>query len=315
MVGYLIRRLGQSIAVLVGVVLVVFFVSHLLPGGPRALLGPQASPAVVHQFYASNGYDRPLWVQFVLYVGRLLRGDLGFSYSYNANVTTLLAQALPKTALVVGLAYVVGLLVALPLGVLQAVRRNRPTDHLLTSVLLVLYSMPQFWLGILLILYFAVHLSWLPAEGPQGTTMSAILQEPKGLILPVVTLAAGTAAVFCRFMRSSALEQLVQDYVRTARGKGMSERRVLFRHVLRNAILPTITLIGLSLPGVLSGAVVVESLFNYPGMGLLFWKAAVVHDYPVLLGFTVVVAAATVLGSVLADLLYGLADPRMRVRR
>jgi peptide/nickel transport system permease protein len=205
--------------------------------------------------------------------------------------------------------------VALPLGILQAVRRNKPVDHVLTGVALVAYSMPQFWLGILLIMYFAIHLSWLPAEGPQGSTMGSVIGDSRSLVLPVVTLAAGTVAVFGRFMRSSALEQLVQDYVRTARGKGMSEKRVLFGHVLRNAILPTITLIGLSLPGVLSGAVVVESLFNYPGMGLLFWKAAVVHDYPVLLGFTVVVAAATVLGSVIADLLYGLADPRMRVQR
>ena len=313
MIAYTIKRLGQSIAVLLGVVFVVFFISHLLPGGARALIGAQANPAVVKQFYAANGYNKPLWTQFILYLGRLLRGDLGYSYSYNAPVSSLLAQALPKTALMVGLAYLIGLVVALPLGVVQAVRRNKPIDYLLTSGSLVAYSMPQFWLGLLLILYFAIHLGLLPPEAPQGATIGAVLGDPKALVLPVCTLAAGTVAVFGRFMRSSALEELVQDYVRTARGKGMAERRVLFGHVVRNAILPTITLIGLSLPGVLSGAVVVESLFNYPGMGLLFWKAAVVHDFPVLLGFTVVVAAATVIGSVIADLLYGVADPRVRV--
>lgn len=313
MTSYALKRLGQSIAVLLGVVLVVFFVSHLLPGGPRALIGAQASPAVVRRFYAANGYDKPLWTQFALYLWRLLHGNLGYSYSYNASVSSLLALALPKTALMVGLAYLIGLIVALPIGVLQAVRRNRPVDHLLTGGALVAYSMPQFWLGLLLILYFAVHLAWLPPAAPQGATLGAVLADPKALVLPVITLAAGTVAVFSRFMRSSALEELVQDYVRTARGKGMTERRVLFRHMLRNAILPTITLIGLSLPGVLSGAVVVESLFNYPGMGLLFWKAAVVHDFPVLLGFTNVVAAATVVGSVIADILYGIADPRLRV--
>lgn len=313
MTAYIVRRLAQSVAVLLGVVCVVFFVSHLLPGGPRSLIGAQASPAVVKQFYAANGYDKPLWMQFLLYLGRLLQGNLGYSYSYNASVSSLLAQALPKTAIMVGLAYLIGLVVALPLGVLQAVRRNKPIDHLLTGGSLVAYSMPQFWLGLLLILYFAIHLAWLPPEAPQGATIGAVLADPKALVLPVCTLAAGTIAVFGRFMRSSALEELVQDYVRTARGKGMAEKRILFRHVLRNAILPTITLIGLSLPGVLSGAVVVESLFNYPGMGLLFWKAAVVHDFPTLLGFTVVVAAATVIGSVLADILYGVADPRLRV--
>jgi peptide/nickel transport system permease protein len=310
---FLLRRLGQSLIVMIGVLLVVFLVSHLLPGGPRSLLGLQANPVTVKQFYSANGYDRPLPVQFVLYVKRLITGNLGFSYHYNEPVSTLIGQDLPKSILVVGLAYVVGLAVALPIGALQAIRHNKPVDYVLTGGSLVAYSMPTFWLGLLTILIFAVKLKLLPAEAPQGATIGAMLSDPKGLILPVLTLAAGTVAVFSRFLRASALEVLIQDYVRTARGKGMSERRVLARHVLRNAILPTITLIGLSLPAVLSGAIVTESVFNYPGMGLLFWNAALSHDYPLLLGFTVVVAAATVAGSLLADILYGFADPRLRV--
>jgi peptide/nickel transport system permease protein len=311
--GFLLRRLGQSLIVMIGVLLVVFLVSHLLPGGPRSLLGLQANPVTVKQFYAANGYNRPLPVQFVLYVGRLLTGNLGFSYHYNEPVSTLISQDLPKSVLMVGLAYIVGLAVALPLGALQAVRHNKPVDYVLTGGSLVAYSMPTFWLGLLTIMIFAVRLRLLPAEAPQGATVGAMLSDPKGLILPVLTLAAGTVAVFSRFMRASALEVLIQDYVRTARGKGMPERRVLARHVLRNAILPTITLIGLSLPAVLSGAIVTESVFNYPGMGLLFWNAALSHDYPLLLGFTIVVAAATIAGSLLADILYGIADPRLRV--
>jgi peptide/nickel transport system permease protein len=310
---FLLRRLGQSLIVMIGVLLVVFLVSHLLPGGPRSLLGLQANPVTVKQFYSANGYDRPLPVQFVLYVKRLITGNLGFSYHYNEPVSTLIGQDLPKTVLVVGLAYAVGLGVALPIAALQAVRHNKPVDYVLTGGSLIAYSMPTFWLGLLTILIFAVKLRLLPAEAPQGATIGAILSDPKGLILPVLTLAAGTVAVFSRFLRASALEVLIQDYVRTARGKGMAERRVLARHVLRNAILPTITLIGLSLPAVLSGAIVTESVFNYPGMGLLFWNAALSHDYPLLLGFTVVVAAATVAGSLLADILYGFADPRLRV--
>lgn len=313
MTGFLVRRIGQSVIVLIGVLLVVFLVSHLLPGGPRSLLGLQANPVTVRQFYIANGYNRPLPVQFVLYVKRLLTGNLGFSYHYNEPVSTLIGQDLPKTVLVVGLAYAVGLAVALPIAALQAVRHNKPVDYVLTGGSLIAYSMPTFWLGLLTILIFAVKLRLLPAEAPQGATISAILSDPKALILPVLTLAAGTVAVFSRFLRASALEVLIQDYVRTARGKGMSERRVLARHVLRNAILPTITLIGLSLPAVLSGAIVTESVFNYPGMGLLFWNAALSHDYPLLLGFTTVVAAATVAGSLLADILYGFADPRLRV--
>jgi peptide/nickel transport system permease protein len=311
--SFLLRRLGQSVIVMIGVLLVVFLVSHLLPGGPRSLLGLQANPVTVKQFYVANGYNRPLPVQFVLYVKRLFTGNLGFSYHYNEPVSTLIGQDLPKSVLMVGLAYVVGLAVALPIGALQAVRHNKPVDYVLTGGSLVAYSMPTFWLGLLTILIFAVKLRLLPAEAPQGATTSAMLSDPKGLILPVLTLAAGTVAVFSRFMRASALEVLIQDYVRTARGKGMAERRVLARHVLRNAILPTITLIGLSLPAVLSGAIVTESVFNYPGMGLLFWNAALSHDYPLLLGFTVVVAAATIIGSLLADILYGFADPRLRV--
>jgi peptide/nickel transport system permease protein len=311
--SFLLRRLGQSLIVMIGVLLVVFLVSHLLPGGPRSLLGLQANPVTVKQFYIANGYNRPLPVQFVLYVKRLLTGNLGFSYHYNEPVSTLIGQDLPKSVLIVGLAYIVGLAVALPIGALQAVRHNKPVDYVLTGGSLVAYSMPTFWLGLLAILIFAEKLRLLPAEAPQGATISAMLSDPKGLILPVLTLAAGTVAVFSRFMRASALEVLIQDYVRTARGKGMAERRVLARHVLRNAILPTITLIGLSLPAVLSGAIVTESVFNYPGMGLLFWNAALSHDYPLLLGFTIVVAAATIAGSLLADILYGFADPRLRV--
>jgi peptide/nickel transport system permease protein len=313
--AFLVRRIGQAIAVVFIVVLLVFVLAHLLPGGPRAMLGLEANPVVVKQFYAENGYNDPIPEQFVKYLWRLAHGNLGFSYHYNAGVGTLLVQTLPRSALLVGISYALGLLIAMPVGVLQAVRRGKPVDHALTAGALVIYSMPAFWLGLLMIIVFAIDLNWLPAEAPQGQTLGAIVSQPDALVLPVCTLAAGTIVVFSRFMRSSMLEALVQEYIRTARGKGVSERRVIWRHALRNAILPTITLIGLSLPYVLSGAIVTEQLFNYPGMGLLFWNAAVVHDYPVLLGFTIVVAVAAVTGSLLADVLYGLADPRLRVGR
>lgn len=279
------------------------------------MLGLQANPVTVKQFYAANGYNDSIPVQFGKYIWRLVHGNLGFSYHYNAGVGTLLTQTLPRSALLVGLAYALGLLIALPIGVLQAARRGKLIDHALTAGALVVYSMPAFWLGLVMIIVFAIDLNWLPAEAPQGETIGAVLSQPKALVLPVCTLAAGTVVVFSRYMRSSMLEALVQDYIRTARGKGIGERRVIWRHALRNAILPTITLVGLSLPYVLSGAIVIEQLFNYPGMGLLFWNAAIVHDYPVLLGFTLVVGVAAVVGSLLADILYGIADPRLRVGR
>jgi peptide/nickel transport system permease protein len=207
---------------------------------------------------------------------------------------------------------VVSVVIAIPLGILQAVRRNRPIDYTLTGASFIGYSMPVFWLGILLILIFAVDLHALPPEGPQGATIQAVLAQPLGLVLPVATLSIVTVAQFSRFMRSAAIDNLVQDYIRTARANGLSTRAVLFRHLLRNSLIPIITLIGLSLPATISGAVITESVFNYPGMGLLLWTAATVRDYPVLLGFTVVVGAATVAGSLLADVLYAVADPRVR---
>lgn len=313
MTAYTARRFVQAIFVVLGVTIIVFIILHLLPGGPaRALLGPRATNQQVHEFIVQNGYNKPVWVQYATYIGHLVQGNLGYSYHYNQTVDSLLAQDLPKSVLLVGLSYVVSVAIAVPLGILQAVRRNRPVDYTLTGASFVGYSMPVFWLGILLILAFAVKLHWLPPEGPQGTTVGALLSQPQALILPVATLSIITVAQFSRFMRSSAIENLVQDYIRTARSNGLSERAVLFRHLLRNSLLPIITLIGLSLPATLSGAVITESVFNYPGMGLLLWTAATVRDYPVLLGFTVVVGLATVVGSLLADLLYAVADPRVR---
>lgn len=172
--------------------------------------------------------------------------------------------------------------------------------------------MPTFWLGILLILGFAINWRLLPAEAPQGATVSAVLQDPRAMILPVATLALVSIAQFSRFMRSSAIETLVQDHIRTARAMGMPERAILLWHLLRNSLIPIITLIGLSLPVTISGAVITESVFNYPGMGLLIWNAATGHDFPVLLGATIVLATVTVVGSLLADMLYAVADPRVR---
>jgi peptide/nickel transport system permease protein len=311
--GYILRRIVHSVVVVIGVTIIVFVIVHLLPGGPaRALLGSRASSQQIQSFDAANGYNKPIPVQYIDYLNRLVHGNLCYSYHYNQTVASLLSQYLPKSALLVGLSYVVALIVAIPLGVLQALRRNKPVDYALTSVAFVGYSMPAFWLGIILILVFAVTFHLLPPEGPQGATVAAVLTQPSALILPVITLAAATVALFSRFMRSSAIETLVQDYIRTAKAKGLSGRRIVVHHVLRNSITPIITLIGLSLPGTVSGAVITESVFNYPGMGLLFWTAAVTHDFPILLGFTIVVAIATVLGSLMADVLYAVADPRVR---
>ena len=315
MIGYTVRRLGQGFVVVVIVSFLTFIEAHLLPGNPaRAILGPHVSNAQITAFDRANGYNRPLLVQYLEYIDRLVHGNLGFSYQQNQSVAALLGERLPATVILVGLSVAVALLAAIPLAVLQAVRRNRPVDYALTGASFAFYSMPTFWLGLMLIMLLAVKAHVFPAVAPEGGP-AQILEDPAGLVLPVLTLALGSIAAFSRYLRSSLLDNLAEDFVRTARAKGASNRIVLYRHVFRNALLPIITLLGLSLPGILSGALITESVFNYPGMGLLYWNSALSQDYPVLLGVTIVVALGTVVGSLIADLLYAAADPRIRYRR
>jgi peptide/nickel transport system permease protein len=311
--AYLVRRLLQGIAVVFGVTLIVFIILHALPGGPaRGMLGPEATQQQVQQFIVANGYNKPVWIQYGRFINQLVHGNLGYSYQANQTVGTLLADDLPKTAVLIGLAYLVALIVAVPLGYLQALRRNTVADYVTTGASFIAYSMPTYWLGLLLVLGFAINWRLLPAQAPQGATVSAVLHDPKAMILPVLTLALVTIANFSRFTRSSAIETLVQDHIRTARAMGLPEGTIMLRHLLRNSLIPVITLVGLSLPFIISGAVLTESVFNYPGMGLLIWNAATSHDFPVLLGSTLVLATAAVAGSLIADILYAVADPRVR---
>jgi len=312
MKAFLIRRVLQAIVVLFGVSIVVFILLHLLPGGPaRAVLGIRANKAQIHAFDLRYGLLNPVPVQYIDWVNQLLHGNMGFSYKQNQSVDSLLGENIPRTLVLVGVATVLALIVAIPLGVYQAVRRNKPEDYVLTGMSFLFYSMPSFFLGIILIILLSDTLPWLPSTGP--TAISPLWDQIPNLVLPVLTLTLVTVALFSRYMRSSVLENLVQDYVRTATSKGVGRRTILFRHVLRNALLPIVTLIGLSLPGILSGALIVESLFNYPGMGLLFWNAAVTDDFPTMLGTTMVVGVAVVVGSLLADVLYAVLDPRVRI--
>jgi peptide/nickel transport system permease protein len=297
-----------------GVTLLVFLLEHVIPGGyARAALGPRATPGEIYQFDKANGLFLPIWDQYYQYLRGLVESfNLGYSYQFNQGVATVIGERLPKTLVLVGLATVFALIVAVPLGVLQVVRRNRPVDYTLTGAAFIGYSMPAFLLGQLLILYFALDLHWFPSEAPQGQTVGSIIGDPRALVLPILTLSALTIAAFSRYMRSSMMEAMTQDYIRTARAKGASSARVLFRHALRNALIPIITLIGLSLPGIIGGALITETVFNFPGMGLLTVNSALNDDVPVLLGTTFVVTLATVAGSLIADILYAVVDPRVR---
>ncbi|MGH7608557.1 MAG: ABC transporter permease [Candidatus Dormibacteria bacterium] len=310
MIGYLIRRLLQAVIVVIGVTIITFILLHMLGNPVVQILGPRHSPANVKALTQQLGLNLPLPVQYLHWLWNLLQWNLGHSYRQNNSVAGLLAQRLPNTLLLVGTSTVLAIVLAIPLGIMQAVRRNRPDDYIATGLSFIFYSMPTFWLGLLLIILFSAQLGWLPGEAPQS--QGNLFSQLNALVLPVMTLTLVTVALFSRYMRSSMLENLVQDYVRTAKAKGVSSRVILFKHVLRNALIPVLTLIGLSIPGILSGAVVTESVFNYPGMGYLFVNAAVTADFPVLLGVTFVVGIATVIGSLVADILYAVADPRIR---
>jgi peptide/nickel transport system permease protein len=312
---FLLRRVLQSIVVILLVTVITFALLRAIPGNPAiAILGPNSfrNPAAIRQFDQQYGFDLPWYSQYWLWLRHLLTGNLGFSWKLNQSVASLLSGHLPKTIFLVGISTILALVLAVPVGVIQAVRRNKFADHFFNGFSTVFYAMPAFLLGILLILFFAIKIPIFPPEGPQGEGLGVLFTNFNALILPIISLTLITLALFSRYMRSSVLDNLTEDYVRTAKAKGASERRVLIRHVLRNSLIPIATLLGLSLPGIIAGALITESVFNYPGMGYLFYQAALNSDYPILLGITIVVAVATVVGSLLADIAYAVLDPRVR---
>lgn len=313
MTGYLIRRLLQAIIVTFFVTLITMLLIHLVPGGPiTALVGPRATRAQIAYYNSLYGFDRPIYVQYWKWVSQLAHGNFGYSLKNNQSVSSEIAQYLPKTIVLVGLGLAVSLLFGIPLGIYQAVKRYTIGDYALTWVSFLGYATPTFFVGLMLIEWFSLNLHLFPSEAPQGTSVGQVLSQPTALILPVFCYAFVAYALWSRYMRSSVMDNLVQDYVRTARAKGASERRVLWGHVFRNSLTSIVTLIGLSIPSLVAGAIFVEVVFNYPGMGLAFYQAAQNVDYQTLLGFTVVATVATVFGNLLADIGYAALDPRVR---
>jgi peptide/nickel transport system permease protein len=316
MTRYLAQRAGQAAVVVIGLMILTFIMIHLEPGSAaRATLGVRATPGRIAIFNSTYGLNQPLYRQFLTYIDQVLHGNLGTSYSLQIPVSTLIAQRLPRDLLLLGLSTVLALLIAVPLGIYQAVRRGGVSDHVLTGASFTLYSTPDFLFAILLIALFSVQLHLLPPEAPQASSVGGMLADPRALVLPVTTLALVTVASYSRYMRSSAIDVLAQEYIRVARAKGLPRRLILIRHVLRNSLLPVVTLVGLSFSWIVAGAVIAEEVFNYPGMGLLFYQAATTHDFPVLLGSTLVVGVATVIGNLAADVAYGILDPRIRYGR
>ncbi len=313
MTGYIIRRLGEAVIVTLGVTLITFIMLHLLPGSlARDILGPRASPQAIAQFNHDNGLDRSVWYQYWLFLDKLLHGNLGYSFQFNRSVDSLLATELPRDLMLGGAALILSVLIAIPVGIAQAVRRNRMIDHVGTGVSFLLYSMPQYAIALLLIQFLSISFHVFPAEAPQATSALGMLAHPAGLVLPIASLTLVTYAQFSRYMRSSAIDTLAQDYMRTARAKGLPERLVLSRHLLRNSLIAVVTLVGLSIPYIITGTLIIEQVFNYPGAGLEYFNAALRNDYEVMLGITVLVGVVTVVGNLLADISYAILDPRIR---
>jgi peptide/nickel transport system permease protein len=315
MTGYIIRRLLTAVVVTFGIALVTFALLHYLSPSPvYDVLGNKAQPVAVKAWNQQHGYDRPELVQFFSYVGNLLHLNFGYSYKLSQSVSALFKENAGRSAYLTFAALVLSLLVAMPLGIVQAVKRNSIGDYTVTTLNFILYSMPSFFLGLILIQLLALDLHIFPATVSDNiTTTWGAITHPQQLFLPIVTLAAINVASFSRYMRSSALDNLAQDYIRLARAKGLSERAVLFRHLLRNACLPMITLVGLSIPTLIAGNLLIEVLFNYQGLGLLFFTALGSQDYNILLAYTILGGILTVLGNLLADVAITVADPRVRL--
>jgi peptide/nickel transport system permease protein len=313
--SYIIRRLIIAVIVSIGIAAISFLLLHLLAPSPvHAVLGPRATPAAVKAWNKAHGYDRPLIVQFFSYLGELVQLKFGYSYKKGQSVSALFAENAGRSAYLSGASLVLAIVVAIPLGIAQAVKRNSPGDYAATTVTFVLYSMPSFFLGLILIQIFALDLKIFPPSVSDSITSTwAAITHPDQLLLPIVTLAAVNIASFSRYMRSSALDSLAQDYIRLAKAKGLSQRLVLSRHLLRNSCLPMITLVGLSIPALVAGNLLVETLFNYQGLGLLFFEALNNEDYPVLLAYTVLGGVLTVIGNLVADVAVTVADPRIRL--
>jgi ABC-type dipeptide/oligopeptide/nickel transport system permease component len=290
--------------VLLGVSVVVFVAIRLIPGDPAQLMaGQAATEEVVRQIRQSLGLDQPLPVQYLYFLRNVVRGDLGRSLFNGAPVVEELGQRFPRTVRLALASMAVASLIGIPAGILAATRRLTWVDTAVMVVALVGVSMPVFWLGLNLILVFSVRLQWFPAFG---------YETWRHLVLPSITLGAASAAVVARMTRSAMLEVLGQDYIRTARAKGLSERAVVNRHALRNALIPVVTILGLQLGTLLSGAVLTETVFAWPGVGRLLVDAVLARDYPIIQGTTLLIAATFVALNLAVDLLYGLLDPRIR---
>jgi peptide/nickel transport system permease protein len=312
--AYLIRRCATSVIILIGISIFIFGLLHLVyPSPARAILGPKASQLAITQWNQQHGFAGSVYVQYWHYVDGVLHGNFGYSFKLNQSVSSLFAERWMLSAYLSGVSTALAVLIAIPLGIYQAARRNSIGDQFLTSVTFTAYAMPDYLLYMIAIQIFALTLKVFSTQASTSTNLVTVVGDFHDMTLPILCMTLLILAGYSRYMRSAAMDTLAQDYIKAARAKGLPERLVLFRHLMRNACLPVITLIGLSIPSLLSGNLIAEYVFNYNGLGLLFYDSLSNEDYPVLLAYTLVGAILTVAGNLIADIALTMADPRIRL--
>ncbi len=321
MIAYIFRRLLQSIPLLLVISMIIFLLLQMTPGGPLAMGESVGSGRVtaeqIERLRDKYGLNQPLYIRYLYWFGDFIRGDWGTSFNTGRPVLEMITERLPTTLLLTGLAYLVMLILAFPIGILSAVRQYSVMDYIMTGLAFIGISIPSFWFGLLLLFMFSFKTGWLPAFGltdvNEYTGMAHLWDLGRHLVMPVAVLAMIDTAAVTRYIRASMLETIHQDYVRTARAKGLGQRAVIIRHVLRNATIPIVTILALRIPDLFLGTVVTETIFAIPGMGRLFIMSAELRDYPVLMGILVIAAILVILSNLLADVLYAALDPRIRI--
>lgn len=306
------QRLMQGVIVIFLVTAITFFLINLAPGGPSAVTRMEATEAERQALIERLGLDKPILVRYGEWLAGAVSGDLGTSFSTSQPVMQRIAERLPNTALLTLLTLIVSVLGGIILGTMAAIRRNSWIDYIAGFFSVLGLSLPAFWLGIMLILLFSVNLQWLPSSGVATSGIGfSVIDRLKHLIMPVLVLSTTTLPTIVRFTRSSMVEVISQDYIRTAKAKGLSEHIIIYKHALRNALIPVVTMIGVLVPRLMGGAVITEAVFSWPGMGQLVIEAANGRDYPLVMGVTVVVTVIVVVTDIIVDMLYSRIDPRI----